>query len=209
LQPFCDDVSIEFDEALIGDWENAGDRTWIRVDRAEWKSYKIVYTSPTGPVVLTGFLTRVGEGRVLDQTPGRPLDSGALFIPAHVALRVQVLGDTLTATGLDYDWFLHETELGRLTKLRPALDSRKNVMLTADTASLRAWLAAQARDGEIFGDATRFVRKRRERMAENTQAGELRRCEWLCYNLMSCAYSSNPASEISGGFHAAAPASAR
>jgi hypothetical protein len=108
------------------------------VDRAERKSYKIAYTSPSGPVVLTGFLTRLGEGRVLDLTPGRPLDSGALFIPAHVALRVQVLGDILTATGLDYDWFLHETTLGRLTKLRPALDSRKNVVLTADTASLRA-----------------------------------------------------------------------
>jgi len=161
LQPFYDDASIEFDEALVGDWENAEDHTRIQVDRAEWKSYKIRYASPSGPVVLTGFLTRVGEGRVLDLTPGRPLDSAALFIPAHVALRVQVLGDTLTVTGLDYDWFLHETDQGRLTKLRPTLDSRKNVVLTADTAALRAWLAAQARDGEMFGDATRFVRKTR------------------------------------------------
>jgi hypothetical protein len=161
LQPFYDDVSIEFDEALIGDWENAGDRTRIRVDRAEWKSYKVTYTSRSGPVVLTGFLTRVGEGRVLDLTPGRPLDSVALYIPAHIALRVQVLGDTLTATGLDYDWFLHETEQGRLTRLRPTLDSRKYVVLTAETAALRVWLAAQARDGEMFGDQTRFVRKTR------------------------------------------------
>lgn len=116
--------------------------TRIRVDRAEWKSYKLTYTSPSGPVVLTGFLTRVGEGRVFDLTLGRPPGPVTLFIPAHVAVRVQVLGDTLTVTGLDYDWFLHESEQGRLTRLRPSLDSRKNVVLTADTAALRAWLAA-------------------------------------------------------------------
>lgn len=161
LQPFYDGPSIEFDEALVGEWENADEGTRIRVDRAEWKSYKLTYTSPSGPVVLIGFLTRVGEGRVLDLTPGRPLDSVALFTPAHVAVRVQVLGDTLTVAGFDYDWFLHETEQGRLTKLRPALDSRKNVVLTADTATLRAWLAAQPRDGGMFGDATRFVRRTR------------------------------------------------
>jgi hypothetical protein len=161
LQPFYDDASIEFDESLVGDWESAEDQTRIRVDRGEWKSYKVTYSPLSGPVVLTGFLTRIGEGRVLDLAPGRPLDSAALFVPAHIAVRVQVLGDTLTVTGLSYDWFLHETGQGRLTKLRPALDSRKNVVLTAETAALRAWLAAQARDGEMFGDATRFVRKTR------------------------------------------------
>ncbi len=79
---------------------------------------------------------------MFDLTPGRPLDPVTLFIPAHVAVRVQVLGDTLTVTGLDDDWFLHESGQGRLTRLRPSLDSRKNVVLTADTAALRAWLAA-------------------------------------------------------------------
>lgn len=130
---------------------------------------------------------------MLDLTAGRPPDPVALFIPAHVAFRVQILGDTVTVSGLDYGWFLHEIEQGRLTKLRPALDNRQTVVLTADTAGLRAWLAAQARDSEVFGDATRFVRKTRQSKA----------------NFMSCSASSCPASEISGGFHAAAPASAR
>jgi hypothetical protein len=165
LQPFYDEASIEFDEALLGEWENADDKTIIRVDRAEWKSYKVTYPARSGPVVLTGFLTRIGDGRVLDVAPGRLMDPASLFIPAHVAVRLQLLGDTLTATGLDYDWFLHETEQGRLARLRPALDSRKNVVLTADTAALRAWMAAQARGGEMFGDATRFIRRTHEQTA--------------------------------------------
>ena len=159
LQPFYDDASIEFDEALLGEWEHVDDKTLIRVDRGDWKAYKVIYPARSGPVVLTGFLSRIGEGRVLDLTPGRPLESTSLFIPAHVAVRLQLLGDTLMVTGLDYDWFLHETEQGRLAKLRPALDSRKNVVLTADTAALRAWMAAQERGGEMFGDGIRFIRK--------------------------------------------------
>jgi hypothetical protein len=159
LHPFYDDASIEFDEALLGDWVSADDQTAIQVDRAEWKSYKVTYPARSGPVVLTGILTRIGESRVLDLTAGRPSDPASLQIPVHIALRVQVLGDVLTVTGLDYDWFLHETEQGRLVKLRPALDGRKNVVLAAETAGLRAWLAAQARDGEMFGDPIRFVRK--------------------------------------------------
>jgi hypothetical protein len=60
----------------------------------------------------------------------------------------------------DYDWFLRETEQGRLAKLRPVLDSRKNVVLTAEAAVLRAWLVAQPRTGGMFADEIRFVRKR-------------------------------------------------
>ncbi len=159
LHPFYDDASIEFDEALLGSWVSPDEKTTIQVDRAEWKSYKVTYPARSGPVVLTGILTRVGESRVLDLTTGRPLDPASLVIPVHIAVRLQLLGDVLTVTGLNYDWFLHETEQGRLVKLRPALDSHKNVVLAAETAGLRAWLAAQARDGEMFGDPIRFIRK--------------------------------------------------
>jgi hypothetical protein len=39
--------------------------------------------SPSGPIILTVDLTRVGEGRVLVLACGRPLDSVALLIPAR------------------------------------------------------------------------------------------------------------------------------
>ncbi|HEY3383041.1 MAG TPA: hypothetical protein VGK32_14810 [Vicinamibacterales bacterium] len=161
LQPFYDDASIEFDDALLGSWENPDDKSIVRVDRGEWKSYKVTYPARSGPVVMTGVLSRLGESRVFDLSPGRPTDPAALFIPAHLAVRLQVLGDTVTVTGFDYDWFLHETEGGRLTKLRAALDGRTNVVLTADTAGLRSWMAAQPRGGDMFADAIRFVRKSR------------------------------------------------
>ncbi len=158
-QPFYDSSSIEFDEALIGRWESTEDRTLITVERGEWKSYKVMYPARSGPVVYTGYLTRVGESRVIDLTPAHSVDPASLLIPAHVAVRLQLLGDTLTATGFDFDWFFKEAEQGRLPKLHPVLDSRKNVVLTADTAGLRAWFAALPRGGEMFADEIRFVRK--------------------------------------------------
>jgi hypothetical protein len=158
-QPFYDSGAIEFDEALVGKWESAEDRTLITVERGEWKSYKVTYPARSGPVVYTGYLTRVGESRVLDLTPAHSVDQASLLIPAHFAVRLQLLGDTLTATGFDYDWFFKESEQGRLPRLHPVLDGRKNVVLTADTAGLRAWLAGLPRGGEMFGDEVSFVRK--------------------------------------------------
>ena len=160
LQPFYDETAIEFDPALVGRWENAEDRSEIRIERGDWKSYKVSYPVRGSLVVFTGFLTRIGESRVLDLAPGRPPDPDSLLIPAHLAVRLQLLGDTLTVTGLDYDWFLHETEQGHLSpRLRAVLDSRKNVVLTAETAVLRGWLGLQPRGGDMFGDEVRFVRK--------------------------------------------------
>lgn len=158
-QPFYDNASLEFDEALVGRWEQSDDKTLIRVERGEWKSYKVTYPARSGPVVYTGHLTRVGDSRVLDLTPAHSVDPASLLIPAHLAVRLQLLGDTLAVTGLDYDWFFKEAEQGRLPRLRPVFDGRRNVLLTADTAALRSWLAAQARGGEMFSDEIRFVRK--------------------------------------------------
>ena len=159
LQPFYDGGSIEFDETLVGTWENPDEKNVIRVDRGEWKSYKVTYPARSGPVVFTGYLTRVGDGRVLDLTLGRSTDPATLLIPAHLAVRLQLLGDALTMTGLDYDWFLRETEQGRLPQLAPVLDARKDVVLTAETAALRSWIAAQTRSGNMFADEVRLVRK--------------------------------------------------
>jgi hypothetical protein len=158
-QPFYDESCLEFDEALVGRWESAEDRTLITVERGEWKSYKVTYPARSGPVVYAGYLTRVGESRVLDLAPAHSVDPASLLIPVHVAVRLQLLGDTLSATGFDYDWFFKEAAQGRLPRLHPVLDGRKNVLLTADTAVLRAWFATLARGGDMFGDEVRFVRK--------------------------------------------------
>lgn len=158
-QPFYDASALDYDEGLLGRWESVEDGTLITVERGEWKSYKVTYPARSGPASFAGYLARVGDGRVLDLTPAHSADPASLLIPVHLVVRLQLLGDTLTVTGLDYDWFFREVEQGRLARLRPVLDGRKQIVLTADTAGLRAWLAAQPRGAEAFADEVRFVRK--------------------------------------------------
>ena len=158
LHPFYAPDTLEFDEALLGEWESRDDQSVIRVERGEWKSYKVKYPAPGGPVVLTGFLTHIGDSRVLDLTPWRPADPASLLVPVHLAVRLQLLGDSLTVAVMDYGRLLPDVERGRLAKLHPLLDGRKNVLLTADTAALRAWLGV-ARAADAFGESTRFTRR--------------------------------------------------
>ena len=158
LHPFYEAESLEFDDALLGAWENREEGTVIQVDRGEWKSYRVKYPARGGPVVLTGFLTRIGDCRVLDLTPWRPADPASLLVPIHVAVRLQLLGDSLTLAPLDYDRLLPDVERGRLPRLHAVVDERKNVLLTADTAALRAWLGA-SRASDVFGESTRFTRR--------------------------------------------------
>jgi hypothetical protein len=53
------------------------------MDRSGMKSYKVTGTSPGGPVVLTGFLIRIGEARATTCCLGGPL---AAFARASVNL---------------------------------------------------------------------------------------------------------------------------
>ena len=157
LQPVYDDESIVFEEGLIGQWENAEDRTSASIDRAEWRSYKIVYIDRS-PTTFHGNLTRLGASLFLDVTEARGVDSGPYLIPVHGVYRIELSGDTLCASALDYGWFMQEMELKKLGRLSVALDGRRNVALGASTTELREWLA-HAPD-EAFAAAMTFTRKR-------------------------------------------------
>jgi len=154
LHPFYEDDAIEFDETLIGEWEGVEEQSAIRMERGPWRSYRISYTSGEKTEVYEGFVTRLGGFRLLDLV-GCALPQGSTRV--HWPLRVQVLGDVLTLAPLDFEWFSHEAEHGRPSAVRPASDDSGNVLLTAPTAAVRAWLAAHA--AGHFDDPVRFTRR--------------------------------------------------
>lgn len=156
LQPAYDDESIAFDEALVGRWENADDRTSVTIERAEWRSYKLTYTDRTATWILHGNLTRVDAALYLDVTQPRGSDPGPYLVPVHGIYRVAVEGDTLTARALDYEWFNAAMTAKTLGRLAAAMDDRRNVALTAHTDDLRTWLA-NAPDG-AFSPAVTYRR---------------------------------------------------
>ncbi|MBP1634166.1 MAG: hypothetical protein H6Q10_740 [Acidobacteria bacterium] len=157
LHPFYDESAIEFDEALVGVWENAEDKAELRVERGQWRSYRIAYAEDGSTETFTGYLTRVGPVRLLDLSPFKVPEGTSLLAPVHLPVRVQLLGDSLSLALLDYDWFRAEVERGRLAALGAARGEDGNVVFTAPTAGVRAWMATHA--SEHFDEAARFSRK--------------------------------------------------
>jgi hypothetical protein len=158
LQPAYDAGAVVFDEALVGQWENADDRTSATIERAEWRSYKIAYTDAFATRLFHGNLTTIGKATLLDVTDIRGADQGPYLLPVHGVFRVAVSGDALTVADLDYGWFTRALAQKLAGRPVAAFDDRRNVVLTAPTVELRRWLGRAPAD--VFGAEATYVRKR-------------------------------------------------
>jgi hypothetical protein len=76
LQPAYDSESVAFDEALLGHWENRDDGTKASIERAEWRSYKVVYTDKFATRSFQGNVTKIAGATYLDLTEMRGADPG-------------------------------------------------------------------------------------------------------------------------------------
>jgi hypothetical protein len=157
LQPAYDDQSIVFDEALLGQWENAEDGERATIERGEWRSYRITYTDRTATRSFQGNLTKAGTAMLLDITEMRGADPGPFLVPVHGIVRVSVEGDTLTAARLDYDRFMRARAQKSVGLPVSAVDDRRNAVITAPTGDLRRWLMRAPSDA--FGTPATFARK--------------------------------------------------
>jgi hypothetical protein len=157
LQPAYDDQSLIFDEALLGQWENAEDGTRATIERGEWRSYKITFVDRTATRVFQGNLTKIGASRFLDLTEMRGADPGPLLVPVHGIARVTVRDAALDVALLDYDWFTRAISRKSLGRLSTAADDRRNVVITATTGEVKRWLARTPADA--FAAPATFTRK--------------------------------------------------
>jgi hypothetical protein len=157
LQPAYDAESVVFDEALVGQWENADDGARATIERGEWRSYKITFTDRFSTRSFQSNLTKVGAAAFLDVTEMRGVDPGPFLVPVHGVFRITVSAETLTASPLDYAWFMRAMPQKTLGTLTVAVDDRRNIVMTAPTSEIRRWLA-RAPDA-AFGATMTFSRK--------------------------------------------------
>jgi hypothetical protein len=160
INPSHDRESLLWEPALIGDWHNADDNSTLKIERAEWQSYRIEYVHPIETGRLTGYLTRIGKATYLDVMPARGQDHGSFLVPVHATLRVALEGDRLELTALSYDWFFDRLKKRTLVPgLTVALDEKENALIVNPTKEIRGWLAKQAPTGQAFGASAVFTRK--------------------------------------------------
>ena len=162
LQPAYDDEWLAWDPSLIGMWRDAEDNALLKIDAAEWRSYRLHYEHPSEKGDATGFLTIVGDEHYLDVMPARGEDRGSFLLPAHAVLRVDRTGDELLLTPLSYDWFADRLRAGRTPggELTAIFDQKQNALIVSATSRFRAWLRAQPKDSLAWGAAATFTRVR-------------------------------------------------
>jgi hypothetical protein len=159
LQPFYEQGTIQFEERLLGTWLNAEDGVTVNVSRGPWNSYKVVYQEGTRDSVFTAYHTRIGGASFLDLCAETGVETSPVLVPAHSLFRIEVADKSLKVSGLSYDWFMSATERNSLVALSYGVDANRNLVLTSPTRTVREWVAAHLKQGEVFGEPVTLTRK--------------------------------------------------
>jgi hypothetical protein len=158
LWPLYGEDAIEFEEALLGTWENREDEQTLRVDRAEWRSYTVTWTEGSATRTATAHLTSLGAHRYLDLMPQTGEDRGPLLVPVHAIARVRLDDGRLHVELLDYDWLSAPARQPLLPPGGFVTGEREELLLTVATPRLRRWVQRISGEAGAFGPPRVFVR---------------------------------------------------
>jgi hypothetical protein len=160
LHPVYDDESIVFDEALVGTWENRESEVTVALARGEWRSYVVAFTDRFGTTRFTGHLTVVGTARFLNLRPEDGAERPAFLVATNGFLQIAVEGARVRVREPEYDVVLKRANAGQLG-VSAATDVKQNVVLTAPTSRLRAWLVLALKDEALWAEWKTFTRSTR------------------------------------------------
>ena len=153
LQPLYTEKDPIFEPQLLGMWVEEGDKSDGFVTFL--KDAENAYTVRTGDSPkLQGRLMKLGGDMFLDLTPS-DTDDG-FNIPGHLFVRIRLNGDTLQTALLDSDWAEHAADAGTLGLSHLRIGSQ--VVLTASSKELQAFVARHAGDGSVFKNHEEYRR---------------------------------------------------
>jgi hypothetical protein len=158
LQPVYEPETIAFDPALLGTWASADEDVTLIFERGEWHSYHLTVARRDDKMRATARLTRIGGRLYLDVTPLDGLDLPPLALPVHACYQLELGERTLSLAELNYEWMETKARAGD-TAVPMVIDARRNVVITATTADLRRWIAANAEAEGVFAAPTPFTRR--------------------------------------------------
>lgn len=159
LHPVYEPETIAFDPSLLGTWTAAEEEVTLLFERAGWHSYHVTITERDHRHRVSARLTRVAEQTFLDVSPLDGADVPLLALPAHAFYRVETPEDgRLSLADLNYEALERRVREGT-AGLAMAIDARTHVVITAETAAIRRWLAAHATDDAMFAAPTTFTRR--------------------------------------------------
>jgi hypothetical protein len=159
LQPFYEHGTIQFEERLLGVWLNAEDGVTVSVGRGPWNSYRVIYQEGPRASVFTAYHTRIAGVSFLDLCAETGVEASPVLVPAHSLFRIELADKSVKVSGLNYDWFMGATARDSLGALSYGVDANRNLVLTSPTRTVRGWIAAHLKQGEVFGEPVTLTRK--------------------------------------------------
>jgi hypothetical protein len=160
LHPVYDDESIVFDEALVGTWTNRESEVSAVLTRGEWKSYHLAYTDRFGTTQFTAHLTTLGPARLLNVRPEDGVERPAFVVASNGFMQVVLEADRLRVREPEYGVLLQRLN-NRTLGVEAAMDLKQNILFTAPSAKVRAWLATALKDETLWADWKNFSRSAR------------------------------------------------
>lgn len=153
LQPLYTEKDLIFDPQLLGMWVQAGDNSDDLVTFQKFEDN--AYTVQTGDSPkLEGHLMKIEGEMFLDLTPADTED--AFNIPAHLFVKIRVIGDSMQTALLDAEWVKNAADAGTLGLSHVRIGSA--VRIIAPPKDLQAFVARHAGDGSVFKDHKEYRR---------------------------------------------------
>jgi hypothetical protein len=161
LHALYTDQDVIYDPALLGTWYTGEGQSNFVFARADDKSYKAVYTDKDGKTgEFTIHLLELKNTKFLDFYPiGDSITQSDFYkghlVPAHSFMRVDAIGPKLILCDMDYDWMKKYLEANPTALAHELIDenssgSDKELVLTASTADLQAFVLAHVNDDGLF-----------------------------------------------------------
>lgn len=146
LNPVYTDETVVFEPALIGDWRQPDSKARWEFDKADARSYRLVYTDDQGQQGrFIGRLARLEGELFLDLYPEDPqFDASGFYkfhlVPIHTIYRVRTTQPKLELAAIDFKW-LDEYLTSHPQEIEFATFSGRK-LITAQTAAVQKFVVA-------------------------------------------------------------------
>jgi hypothetical protein len=161
VYPFFHARDLVTDDALAGEWiekQENSEKTW-RYVRGKDKTYDLSVSDNKDETYTVALFTLKGH-RFMDLLP----DDSHGMIPPHHLFRVDEIGSKMKIAAMNYSWLKdylaeHPKDLRHHKITRKDEPDKYDLVLTADTDELQAFILKHLNDKDAFGEPTEMARK--------------------------------------------------
>jgi len=164
LHPWFPSSDVTNETDLLGGWVGTNDgkdvaMTFVRGDKNE---YIVQYVEGTTYGTFRGTLGKIGGEFFLDFRPveAPPGIEGLISFPAHSVAKLEIGSEKLVIRRMNYGLAKSRASGEKLGNLQITWDDENEMLITAKSEDLRAFLSSNSRDENLFGPAISLTRRK-------------------------------------------------